>query len=274
MRVLFAAALSTLAAAGAAHAQDLRTDPWTGAYVGAHAGGSWLADKDNESILFDTNLDGNFNNNVNTAAGANAFSPGFCNGPAVGATPAAGCRDDKNGFEFGVRAGYDKQFGALVVGGLVEGTRANIQDSVSAFSTTPASYTMERKLRELGAVRLRGGLAMGDTLFYGTGGYAMGRVHQTFATTNTANSFALDKKKWASGYQFGGGMEHKIRSDLSLGIEYLYTRLKDDDFTVRAAGPVPATNPFVLVNASGTDFARSQEHLKTHSLRATLNYRF
>jgi outer membrane immunogenic protein len=274
MRVLIAAALTTLAAAGAAQAQDAQTDPWTGAYVGAHAGGSWLKDKNDESILFDTNLDGTFNNTVTTAAGANAFSPGFCNGAANGSTPAAGCSEDENGFEFGVRAGYDRQFGSFVLGGLVEGTRADVQDAVSAFSTTPASYTMDRKLRELGAVRLRGGLAWGETLFYGTGGFATARVHQTFATTNTANSFALDKKKWASGYQFGGGMEHKIRSDLSLGVEYLYTKLNDDDFTVRAGGPVPATNPFVLANASGTDFPRGQEDIKTHSLRAVLNYRF
>lgn len=266
-----AAVLSTLAAAGAAQAQEA---PWTGAYVGAHAGTSWQADKGSESILFDNNLDGNFNNTVNTAAGANAFSPGFCSGTAIGATPAAGCRDDDNGFEFGVRAGYDRQFGSLVLGALVEGTRADVEDAVSAFSTTPASYTMDRTLREVGAVRLRGGFAAGDTLFYGTGGLAMGRVHQTFATTNTANSFTLNRDKWAKGYQFGGGLEHKITKDVSLGVEYLYTRLKDDDFTVRAAGPAPATNPFILANAQGTDFARSAGHIKTHSARVTVNYRF
>jgi outer membrane immunogenic protein len=272
MRIfLSAAVLSTLAAAGAAQAQEA---PWTGAYVGAHAGTSWQADKGGESILFDNDLDGNFNNTVNTTAGANAFSPGFCSGTAVGSTPAAGCRDDDNGFEFGVRAGYDRQFGSFVLGALVEGTRADVQDAVSGFSTTPASYTMDRTLREVGAVRLRGGLAFGDTLLYGTGGFATGRVHQRFATTNTANSFALDRDKWASGYQFGGGLEHKLNKNLSLGVEYLYTKLDDDDFRVRAAGPAAATNPFILANAQGTDFARSQGDIKTHSARVTVNYRF
>lgn len=44
----------------------------------------------------------------------------------------------------------------------------------------------------------------------------------------------------------------------SLSAEYLFTSLDDrDEATVRAQGPAPATNPFILANASGTDMRLS-----------------
>jgi outer membrane immunogenic protein len=45
---------------------------------------------------------------------------------------------------------------------------------------------------------------------------------------------------------------------------------------VRAiSGPnTPATNPFILGNAMGTDFARSDDRFRYHGVRATMAYRF
>jgi opacity protein-like surface antigen len=78
----------------------------------------------------------------------------------------------------------------------------------------------------------------------------------------------------ADGYQVGGGVEHKVTDQVSLGLEYLYTKLQDDGFRVRAAGPAPATNPFILGNAAGTDFRRSEEDFGVHQVRVTASYRF
>ena len=58
------------------------------------------------------------------------------------------------------------------------------------------------------------------------------------------------------------------------GAEYLYTNLDDGDYRVRAQGPAAPGNAFLLVNAAGTDFARSQEDIELHSFRLTLAYRF
>lgn len=266
-----AVALTAVSAASAGLAQDMS---WSGPYVGAQAGWGWRAKNNDESIRFDTNRDGTFEDRVNTAAGANAFSPGFCDGRATSPSPADRCRKDKGGVEFGARAGYDMQMGSIVIGGLVEASRTDVQDAVTAYSTTPAFYTMDRTLKGVGAVRARAGLAMSDTLVYATGGAARGQIRHTFSTSNTANSFPLTKDKWSNGYQLGGGVEHRFAPNLSLGLEYIYTRLKDDDFGVTAAGPAPAGNPFLLVNAGGTDFRRSQERFKTHSVRLTTSYRF
>ena len=82
-------ALTAALAAAPAYAQS--SGDWTGGYVGAYAGGVLDPDDGDDRILFDTNLDGNFNDTVQTALGADAFSPGSCNGVAQGPTPAAGC---------------------------------------------------------------------------------------------------------------------------------------------------------------------------------------
>src|SRR4029450_7455083 len=63
------------AGAASAHAQT-----WTGFYVGGQVGNGFLPSGDGAFVGFDKNLDGNFADTVTTAAGANAFSPGFCPG--------------------------------------------------------------------------------------------------------------------------------------------------------------------------------------------------
>lgn len=271
MKIAFAAGAAVLAFASQAAAQGA----WTGPYVGAVAGWGSQAEADDETVRFDTNLDGVFGDTVRTAAGANAFSPGFCDGSTSSATPASACQEDDDGFEFGVRAGYDWQFGSFVVGILGEAVRTDVQDSVTAFSTTPAAYAMTRELDGLVAARLRGGVAFGNTLAYATGGYAMGKIDHRFATTNTANVFTQREsdEDYADGWQLGGGVEHRFTPEVSLGLEYLYTSLQDDGASVRASGG-PVGGPFTATNGSGTDFRRTNEDFEVHSVRVAATYRF
>jgi len=264
------AALSALFA-GTAAAQ---VGDWNGFYVGGHVGYAAQSDGDNETILFDKNLDGNFNDPVTTGTGANAFSPGFCSGRAIGNAPGAGCEDDEDGVDFGVRAGYDLQTGPWVFGGVVEYSSADVTDSVGAFSTTPASYTMTRELDSLLSARLRAGYGFGRYLGYVTGGVARGQISNSFETTNTVNSFPQSGDDEASGYQLGLGAETHVSPRLRLGLEYLWTSLEDDGYRVRATGPAPATNPFIVTNTAGTDFKRSDDKFEFGSLRLTAAYRF
>lgn len=269
----FGALTTAMAAAPAALAQE--SGDWSGAYVGGFAGYGWQADNDEaEGLAFDTDLNGAFDDTVRTGAGANAFSPGVCDGSTLSPTPATACRGDEDGFEFGVKGGYDWQFGNVVMGLVGEAARTDVSDSVTAFSTTPAAYTMNRKLKGLLAARARLGYAMGDTLPYVTGGYAYGDIDHGFRTTNTANTFTMSEDDdGAHGWQAGAGVERKVTDDLSLGLEYLYTRLDDEGPTVRAAGG-PAGGPFTAVNASGTDLQRTQDDFNVHSVRMSATYRF
>ncbi|MBC7768051.1 MAG: outer membrane beta-barrel protein [Phycisphaerales bacterium] len=247
---------------------------WNGPYIGGHAGYAFQPDDDGETILFDTDLDGSFGDTVFTTAPANAFSPGFCGGSANGPTPADGCSDDEDGLDYGLRAGYDWQFGNWVVGGVGEIASSEIDDSVSAFSTTPARYTMTRELNWVAAARARGGYAFSNLLFYGTAGFAWADVEHSFSTSNGVNTFTESGDDEVSGYQLGGGVEWGMGGGWRVGAEYIYTNLDDDDYTVRSGGPAPATNPFILVNAAGTDFRRGDEEFEFDSARVTLSYRF
>ena len=77
-----------------------------------------------------------------------------------------------------------------------------------------------------------------------------------------------------NGYRVGGGFETKV-GPVALGALYLFTNVKDDDFRVNVTrGTAPATNPFVLTNAGGTQFRRSDDRFKTHSASLTASYRF
>ena len=68
--------------------------------------------------------------------------------------------------------------------------------------------------------------------------------------------------------QLGGG--------LSLGILYLYSSIKDDgDNRIDVTrGTAPPTNPFVLTNAAGTQFQRTDDRFRSHAIKATASLRF
>lgn len=273
MRTLFLAATSAaVLLAAPAFAQDMQ-DEFDGPYVGGSVGYGFQKGGDSETILFDRGFDGT-SDTITTTAGTNAFSPGFCNGSAT-SSANTDCRRDKDGIQYHVRAGYDMQFGNWVVGAVGEFGRSRVRDSVSAFSTTPASYTMTRTIDWEGSLRIRGGYAFGKTLAYGTVGPAYARIGNSFTTSNTANAFADNRDSYSWGITAGGGVEHKIGSNVSVGVEYLYTRYNKDDYRVRVTqGAANAINPFILNGAPGTEFRRSDRRFDFHGIRGTVAFRF
>ena len=272
---LTAASVAALAVSAPAFAQDEERAPFSGLYVGGTIGFDAQSNDVGSGLLFDRNLDGSFNDTVTTAAAANAFSPGFCNGAAT-STANTNCRNDKDNISYSGRLGFDVQRGNIVFGAVGEFGKSEIRDSTTGFSTTPASYTFTREIKYNANARLRAGYAADTTLFYATGGGAYAKIDHSFTTSNTANAFAGrgDKDVW--GFVGGGGIEQKLGRNFSIGLEYLYTQYKDDDYTIRVTqGTAPATNPFVLApNTTGTDIRRSDEKFRFHSVRATASFRF
>ncbi|USU11752.1 outer membrane beta-barrel protein [Sphingomonadaceae bacterium OTU29THOMA1] len=276
--ILLIGAVAAATFATAAQAQET-TDraPFSGIYVGASGGYDVQPNDVGSSILFDRGSNGSFGDTVSTAAGANAFSPGFCNGRAVGATPLPGsCRNDKDGWSYYGRVGFDTQRGNIVVGALGEFGKTEITDSVSAFSTTPANYVMTRDVKWEASIRARAGYAAGTTLFYGTFGPGYANIDRSFTSTNTANSFAQFGKRKQFGIVGGGGVEQKLGENFSIGMEYTYHQYQDDDARVRVSqGTAAANNPFILpAGGVTTDFRRSDDKFRWHSLRATAAFRF
>lgn len=276
-RVLTAAAISAAMLSQPALAQEeSQRGDWEGGYIGGTFGLGAQSNDAGETVLFDTNRDGNFGDTVRTAAGVNAFSGtgGFCNGKNFSNNAAGGCSNDRDSYDYSVRAGYDTQFGRIVVGALVEASKSDSVDYVTAFSTTPASYRFERKLDYSVGARGRVGFAAKGALFYATGGAAYGTIKNRFFTTNGVNSFADNGKTRSWGYTVGGGAEVKITDNITMGLEYLRTQFTKDKFVVNVGpGAAPPTNPFLLVSG-GTDFRRSDPDFTQQAIRLTTSIRF
>lgn len=272
-----AAMLAGLTMAAPAFAQDDTAEKsFTGPYIGVSGGYDVQSNDLGSRLNFDRNGDGT-SDPVTTAAGANAFSPGFCNGKARGATPAATCENDRNRPSYYARAGYDIQRGPFVLGALGEFGRSNITDYVSGFSTTPASYVMSRSIDWEASGRLRAGYAVNGGLFYGTGGVGYARIDHNFTTTNTANNFSTlvnDRDKF--GFIVGGGVEYRVAGPFTIGLEYTYHDYKDGQYSIYTTrGSAPANNPFVLSpNTAGTTISRSDDNFRWHSLRGTVGFHF
>lgn len=267
-QVLLAATAVVALSAGAAQAQDA---DFSGFYIGGFVGGAHPAFNDDETLRFDRNLDGEYNGSADAFPN---FNPGFNGNRARGVTPNAGYIDDESKPVAGLRLGYDMQMGRWVIGGLAEYEVNRVEDNVSGFSTTPANYIMTRQLENVAAVRARLGYTWRQFLPYVTAGVARADVEHSFGTSNGVNTFTPTSTGSDSldGWQLGGGVETRV-GKVSLGLEYLFTRLDDEDYSIRVAGG-PAGNPFTAVNASGTDLSRSEENFDNHAVRATAAFRF
>ena len=251
--------------------------PYSGLYAGATVGYDFQGNDVGEKFDFDRDLNGTFGDTVTTASGADAFSPGFCDGRAQGVTRSSGggCENDRSRISYSGRIGYDRQFGNIVVGVVGEVGKTNIRDYVSAFSIEPADYILTTKVNYNASLRGRVGYAANRTLFYATGGGAYARLGQRFETSNTTNSFSTSGKRDAWGYTAGGGLEQKITKHVSFNVEYLFNDVKADRYIVHAgAGTAGPTNQFVLGNANGTDMTRVDRRLRWQSIRADLKFRF
>jgi len=279
LRNAFAAAfLLSSGLATPAFAQDWEEGrEFSGFYVGGSIGATLDSSDDGETILFDRDLDGAFDDTVTLSGGGNAFQPGFCSGTVSGPSkPADGCDSEGEALEFAGRIGFDWQSGPIVIGGVLEVGTTDASSSVTGFSTTPASYTFTREIEMIADLRARLGVTVTPTtLLYATGGGSYAQLDTDFTTTNTANAVveALDDESF--GYVLGGGVEQKLGRNLSVGVEYLY-RQHEDESRVRLTGQTgtPATNPFILGNPNGTDFTRSSDSFAMHSVRAVVNFRF
>lgn len=261
-----------------AAAQDAEPDYFNGIYVGGSISGEFVNDSTNEGLVFDTDQDGAFDNVVSTTTGANAFSPGLCNGPPNAGPATPTCGDDDAEIGYSAKIGIDRRLGEWGVAGVVlEGAKSNAIDYTTGFSTTPASYTVSREVDYSVALRGRFGISPGSGrgLIYATGGVVYGKMDHGFTTTNSANSFTeVNDDDWLWGGQFGAGAELYITDNISFNLEYLRTRYESDDYYVAVgAGTAPSTNPFLL-DSGGTNLRPSDSNLTIDSFRAGVNVRF
>ncbi len=87
--------------------------------------------------------------------------------------------------------------------------------------------TYKSRLQALGTVRGRAGYAMDRALVYFTGGLAYGSIDNE--ANSGATPYANNQNTIVTGYVLGGGLEYKVKRDLSLKVEYQYVDLGKND---------------------------------------------
>jgi outer membrane immunogenic protein len=116
----------------------------------------------------------------------------------------------------GIEAGYNWQFGQFVVG-------AETDISASAAQDTFAPWQFSNPW--FGTTRARAGVAIGNTLVFGTAGLAYGGL-----TATTPGN--LSESHSALGWSAGAGVEVGFMPHWSAKAEWLYLDLSNHNFTV------------------------------------------
>ncbi len=230
------ACLVSLGAAGGADAADLYrapppppvsyvppivTNTWTGFYVGVNGGYGW----------------GGGGDTIALSDGSDQWA-----------------RAQPQGGFGGGQVGYNLQTGSFVFGFETDFQGAGISNSVTGTSVVNGNdFTSQQSIDWFGTVRGRLGLAFGNTLVYGTGGFAYGNVNQR-SNFNNGDVFASSTTQ--TGYTVGGGIEYKFNPAWSMKAEYQYIDLGSERLTDSLGN---ATNPL------DTNF---------QTARVGLNYRF
>ena len=151
-----------------------------------------------------------------------------CNGACAGTYAQFGGLSPA-GWLGGIQLGYNWQgFGSP----LVLGIEADADASTILGQGSDGTNAYKSRLQAVGTLRGRVGYGMDRTLVYFTGGLAMGSVdNEALGATN-------DAAKVVTGYTLGGGLEYKLKRDLSLKVEYQYVNLgtNDTDPSFTAAG--------------------------------------
>ena len=190
---------------------------WQGFYVGANLGYGWGASSDQLACGL----------NCNAGAGSGVFG---------GVSPA--------GWLGGVQAGYNWQGAGSP---FVLGVETDIQASTIMGQGGDTAGTYKSRLQALGTVRGRAGYAMDRSLVYFTGGLAYGSVDNEAISAAWVNS----PNAVVTGYVLGGGLEYKVKRDLSVKVEYLYANLGKNEPS-NAGSPYSASGGTVRDDAYNT----------------------
>jgi outer membrane immunogenic protein len=150
------------------------------------------------------------------------------------------------GWLVGLTAGYNLQFGSVVVGIEADYDWADIKSS----DTCAAVFVCGTKSSYLATVRGRLGYAFDRFLPYVSGGAAVGDIRADIPLV------ALSSRSHQVGWTVGGGLEYGFAGNWSAKLEYLYVDL--GSFDSGFVAPLAAAN---------IDF-------KDNIVRAGLNYRF
>lgn len=230
---------------------------WTGFYVGGTVGAAWtksdvsLSTANTTGLLF----------NAADIPGLNALGSPSVNGSKL---------------IFGGKLGYNRQWGAVVLGleGDISYFRFNktvntFGNPFLTFATGTASFTENVTTDWLATVRPRLGYAFDRALLYVTGGLAVGKVsfsnnYVGFSPHGSGFEFESSSvSRTKAGWTVGGGVDYALTNNWILSAEYLHVDLG----SVSTSGLVTTGN----ANTATMNFSAK---LKSDIARAGIAYKF
>ncbi len=167
----------------------LPTFTWSGFYAGVNAGYGWST---GTSRYYD---------------------------PAFG-VPGRG----KGGFVGGAQAGYNYQFGMVVIGAETDIQYAAVGNKGSSYGST---YYAGNSDGYFGTIRGRAGVAFDRALVFGTAGFAYGDIGGNKALDTELGFHRGNSNNW--GWTVGGGVEYAITNQFTAKVEGLYVNLDTKD---------------------------------------------
>lgn len=173
------------------------------------------------------------------------------------------------GSAFGAQAGYNVQWGLLVIGLEADYNRTNMSGSTRAVSVQKTQWDISAELDYFGTVRARAGfLVMPNLLAYATGGFAWGQVHASQATTFLAPPDVGGRTSGNVahlGTAIGGGVEWRFFQNWSVKGEFLRVDLGSENYML----------PGVTKPVGGTRYVETfATDLQFSVMRAGLNFKF
>jgi len=272
---LVLAAAATVLGLTSAQAADLAARPylkapppaavydWTGFYVGGNVGYGWGENTDPNLTFVNPANAGNVTTFLTTGLA------GFTSGNQF---PNL----NPNGVFGGLQFGYDKQFGAWVLGAVTDIQASDFRDSrliTTSFATTGANVdeSLSARMSWFGTLRGKAGYAVNDWLLYGTGGLAYGRTKSSMGFACTPGgaacalvNFAGTSAETRVGWSAGAGVS-KAFGNWNVGLEYLHIDL--------GRSSVTAVDQLALPAFVGTNLTESQRYA-IDTVRFTVNYKF
>lgn len=127
-----------------------------------------------------------------------------------------------NGALLSVNAGFNYQFGSVVLGAEADIGYSTTSASNTFFAPNPWMMTHSSNLRSMGTVRARLGYAFDRMLIYATGGLAYASIKESVFSDQGWGGHRLTVGGIRTGWTLGGGMEYAVTDNWSLKAEALY----------------------------------------------------
>ena len=201
--------LGAVAALGVATPAAAQSADWTGPYAGLHAGYTF-GKSDVDVSLGDSWID------IEDPAFSGAVQSGLETDVDVGE------------ISYGAQVGYNFLAGSnFLLGAEASYTRfGGDSDDDHSITVESVSYdaTNDVDLKSMITLKARAGITSGNTLFYGNLGWAWVRARYE-ATLESDGGYlkAAADTDTTSGWLIGAGVEHRVNSNVSIGVDYSFT---------------------------------------------------